>query len=176
MGPALAVLTAGTAARGCMDEKLDRLLAGPVDPRPQPAVLEPSAEGDGTAGGDAQQSSAQPDLARSDADEAVNAIGASPDWPFASLQRLVDGQGRIEVALARLRSSGIGRAAGGDAASAPLRGEPGSAVAALEREMQGLRADVAYLNEVFAIQHRAFRRNGERINALERRVCEGRSP
>ncbi len=160
-----------------MDGKLDRLLAGSADPGPQPAVLQPSAEGDGTAGGDGRQSSAQPDLARPDADEAVNAIGASPpDWPFASLQRLADRQGRIEMALAQLRSSGVGRAADGDAASAPLRGEPGSAAAALEREMQGLRAYVAYRNEVFAIQRRAFRRDGERIDALERRVFEGKSP
>ena len=158
-----------------MDEKLDRLLAGRADPRPWPAVLERSAENDGTAGGDGQPSSAQPDPARPDADEAVNAMGVSPDWPFASLQRLADGQGRIEMALARLRFSSIGRAAGGDAASAAVHSEPGSAVAALEREMQDLRADVVFLNEAFAIQHRAMRRDGDRIMALERRVFEGKT-
>ncbi len=159
-----------------MDGKLDRLLAGRADPGPQPAVLQPSAEGDGTAGGDGQQSSAQPDLARPDADEAVNAIGASPDWLFASLQRVVDGQGRIEMALARLRSSGIGRAADGDAASAPLRGELGLPVAALRRAAQGVRTDIAYLNEVFAILNQAMRRDGERLDALERRVFGGKAP
>ena len=158
-----------------MDEKLDRLLAVPAESRAQPAVLEPSAERDGTASGDGQPSSAQPDPVRPDADEAVNATGASPDWPFASLQRLTDGQGRIEMALTRLRSSSIGSAAGSGGASAPLGGEPGSAVAALEREMQDLRADVVFLNEAFAIQHRAMRRDGDRIMALERRMFEGKT-
>lgn len=157
-----------------MDGKLDLLLAGPADPGPQPAVLEPSAGGGGTAGGDGRQSSAQTDSARPDADQSLGMAGAtSPDWPFASLQRLVDGQGRVEIALARLLPSGIGRAAKADA-PARFQGELVPAVTALQQEAQSLRADVAYLIEVFAIQQRALRRDGDRINALERRVFDGK--